>query len=252
MSDNNLFKRMKSNWIFLLSGIGTALALQSPAAAIVLDLTYTNALDSTLEGGAAVRPPAIILQEEGSNFDLFGQGGQIDAPLVELGMEGVKAPLTEVPAVVTPTPVAPPPMEPVLIAPGEAYTQTVEIPDAQLDTLESLSIAAPIVEATPDGFNGTGQFIAAEEAILLPDMMADFEPIMQTISSSQVFAVGGEDNGTAVPVFADESPAPVFSVQIAQADSGQAVPGPSAVVGLAAIAGAAGFLKVKQRQASNS
>lgn len=250
---NNLSS--KNGWkcaVAVAAGVSTAFVAQS-AQAIVLDFSFRNLAP---EGERVlVRPPVAVTPEE--DFDIINRGGQVNTSLRNMAMTGRTADVTtrlrNNPNVMMTTPM---PQRPVsfparLVQPNGVVTRRIEIPDDQVME-EDLSavFATPIVTSDGNGnVDGTGRFLAPDAIDFEVDDAGNFMDIERVFTTANVFAVTDDGNGTMVATrpFPDGDQ-PLLAVQITQVDDSQAVPGPTPLLGLAAIAGTAGFLKVRRKR----
>ena len=251
---NNLSpQRSWKRAIALGAGISTAFIAQS-AQAIVLDFSVRNLAPENER--VVVRPPIAITDED--DYDIINRGGQVNTSLLNMAQTGQTAGVTNRfmnnPNVMMATPM---PQQPVsaparLVQPNEVVTRRIEIPDDQVMEDLSAVFATPIVTSDGNGnVDGTGQFLAPDAIDFEVDESGNFMNIERVFTTANVFAATDDGNGTMIATrpFPDGDQ-PLLAVQITQVDDSQAVPGPTPLLGLAAIAGTAGFLKVSRQRSA--
>lgn len=247
------FSSATSKRIAVAAGVGTAFITQS-AQAITLDFSFRNL---SPEGQRVlVRPPVAITPEE--NFDIVNRGGQVDTSLREMALTGRTAGVTtrlmNNPNVMMTTPM---PQRPVssparLVQPNEVVTRRIEIPDDQVTEDLSAVFATPIVTSDGNGnVDGTGQFLAPDAVNLDVDESGNVMEMEQIFTTGNVFAATGDGTGATIATrpFPDGDQ-PLLELRVTQVDDSQAVPGPTPLLGLAAIAGTVGLLKVSRKRQS--
>lgn len=246
----------KNGWkcaVAVAAGVSTAFVAQS-AQAIVLDFSFRNLAP---EGERVlVRPPVAVTPEE--DFDIINRGGQVNTSLRNMAMTGRTAGVTtrlrNNPNVMMTTPM---PRRPVasparLVQPNEVVTRRIRIPDNQVMEDLSAVFATPIVTSDGNGnVDGTGRFLAPDAIDFEVDESGNFMDMERIFTTANIFAATADGTGNMVATrpFPDGEQ-PLLALQITQVDDSQTVPGPTPLLGLAAIAGTAGLLKVRRKRQS--
>lgn len=241
------------NWGMSFAILGTVLSVATPAAAVRLNVSTTNLAP---RGNRAVMRPWVGFHQ--GDFDLFNTGGFIRPSVMPVAMEGRVAPLATTfrdrPSAVMGTPPPDVPPEQAVIQPNETVTQTIEIPDEQAEEL-FISYATPVLDTSNGSPEPMGQFIANPDPTANPifDDSGTFMPMEMVITTSQIFEVNGdEQDPTATPVSPDTDQ-PILRFEITQADDDpEAVPEPTALLGLGAIAGVIGWTKRKTKSTAKA
>ena len=244
----------KSWKIGIAVAAGASVALVAPSAeAITLDFSFRN-LSPTGER-VLVRPPVAITSE--SNYDLINRGGEINTSLLEMTTTGrmtaVNRSLMNDPDIVMVTPrqqqsVTVPPR---VLRSNQVVNRRVVIPDDQVPNMSAV-FAAPVVTVDDDGeVTGTSEFFAPTPVNFEVDETGNFMNMERIFTTADLF--NGTDDGTGTLVTTQPFPdgsEPLLELRVTAVDDSQAVPGPTPVLGLAAIAGTAGLLKVRRNRSS--
>lgn len=244
----------KNSWKSVAVAAGASVALVAPSAeAITLDFSFRN-LSPTGER-VLVRPPVAITPE--ANYDLINRGGEVNASLLEMATTGrtaaVNRSLMNDPDIVMVTPRQQPSVTspPRVLRPNRVVNRRVVIPDDQVPNMSAV-FAAPVVTVNGDGeVTGTNQFLAPTPVNLEVDELGNFMNMERIFTTADIF--NGSDDGTGALVTTRPFPdgnEPLLELRVTAVDDSQAVPGPTPVLGLAAIAGTAGLLKVRRKRAS--
>lgn len=220
------------------------------AQAITLDFSFRNLAPNNER--VLVRPPVAITDEE--DYDVINRGGQVNTSLLEMVASGkttsLAADFANDPDIMMSTPL---PQQVItsperLVRPNEVITRRIEVPDDQVMNL-SAAFATPVVSLDDAGnVEGTGQFFAPNTIEFNVDEAGNFMDMEQVFTDGNLFTATDDGNGMMVAnrPFPDGNQ-PLLELRVTQVDDSQAVPGPTPLLGLAAIAGTAGFLKVRRK-----
>ena len=231
------------------------MALVAPSAeAITLDFSFRNI--SPTGDRVLVRPPVAITPE--ANYDLINRGGEVNTSLLEMATTGrtaaVSRSLMNDPDIVMVTPrqqqqsVTVPPR---VLRSNQVVNRRVVIPDDQVPNMSAI-FATPVVTVDDDGeVTGTNEFFAPPPVNFEVDELGNFMNMERIFTTADIF--NGTDDGTGALVTTRPFPdgdEPLLELRVTAVDDSQAVPGPTSVLGLAAIAGTAGLLKVRRQRSS--